>query len=116
MEEPKWIGLRLERDSPFFRFGPAERYESILEGGRDILTDAKELTFVWRETNFYPEFRRIYTSEYKWTLGNVVSHMYKLIDEYLDYHDEDSDLFIDRSIASLHHYESKNEIHIADES
>ena len=112
----QFFPLRLGTFLPLFKFGIHERYEDILEDGYTVVSASPELTIVLRENMDYPEFRRKYTSKFKWTVGNVVGHMYKLIDEYLEYHGENSDYFVDRSICGFSYDSVKKEIHIDDQN
>ena len=117
MEDSKIFPLKLTTIyRPIFRLDPSNRYEDILESGREIISDSKELTFVLRENMIYREFRRNYTSPFKWTLSNYVTHVYKLIDDYLYFHGEQEELFfIDGGIYGVKYIPSKKEI-IIDES
>jgi hypothetical protein len=115
--------LKSDTEHPFFRFGIDERYEDLLRGGRTVVTESPELTFIWRKCGTNPDFRKTYSigdrwfsSHPKWTVGAVVGHIYKLIDEYIEFHSEKSDCFIDRSICGFSYDPEKEEIHIEDQS
>ena len=88
---------------------PDDDYENILEYGKDILTSVEELTFVREKSCICPEFRRTYISKCGWTVGNIISHTFKLTE---DCHNGNFPIPVDLPMTGFCYIEDKNEIHI----
>ena len=87
------------------------RYESILVNGYQLVTNIEALTFICYH-NEIGYFERMYTSTHRWTVGNIVSHIFRLLDEFTEYHNLES-TFIDQSLEGFDFDMTKNEIEIS---